>query len=190
MKEVIQQHGFAVSIALMIIILVIAAYGYFYIRIQKKNDKLLDHRGIIEMWPSLVSTLGVLGTFAGITMGLYYFDTNDLTNSIPLLLSGLKTAFFTSLAGMAGSLVLSGQVNKLFDEKTGGVSDSAEAAGIVVKALETLKTQTEKQAQSQTLFYNSCLNDLLIHCLLLVRELQENEAQSEEDGKQSNGDVD
>ena len=155
MREIIQQHGFAVSITLMIIILIIAAYGYFYIRIQKKNDKLLDHRGIIEMWPSLVSTLGVLGTFAGITMGLYYFDTSDLTNSIPLLLSGLKTAFFTSLAGMAGALVLSGQVNKLFDEKTGGVSDSAEAAGIVVKALETLKSQTEKQAQSQTLFYNS-----------------------------------
>ena len=147
MKELIQQHGFAVSIALMIIILVIAAYGYFYIKSQKKNDKLLDHRGIIEMWPSLVSTLGVLGTFAGITMGLYYFDTNDLTNSIPLLLSGLKTAFFTSLAGMAGSLVLSGQVNKLFDEKTGGVSDSAEAAGIVVKALETLNNKYKNKKQ-------------------------------------------
>ena len=56
---------------------------------------------------------------------------------------------------MIGSLVLSSQVNKLFDEKTGGVSDSAEAAGIVVKALESLKEQTEKQTQSQTLFYNS-----------------------------------
>lgn len=155
MKDLIQNHGFEVSMAMMMFIVICAIMGFFYIRNQKQKDKLLDHRGFIEMIPSLISTLGVLGTFAGITMGLYYFDTNDLTNSIPLLLSGLKTAFFTSLAGMLGSLVLSGQVNRLFDEKTGGVSDSEEAAGIVVKALQSLQTQTEKQNQSQTLFYNA-----------------------------------
>ena len=155
MKEIIQNHGIEVSMTMMTVIVLCAIIGYVYIRIQKQKDKLLDHKGVIEMIPSLISTLGVLGTFAGITMGLYYFDTNDLTHSIPLLLSGLKTAFFTSLAGMVGSLILSGQVNKLFDEKTGGVSDSAEAAGIVVKALQSLQTQTEKQNQSQTLFYNS-----------------------------------
>lgn len=140
---------------MMSFIIICAIIGYVYIRSKKKNDKLLDHRGFVEMIPSLISTLGVLGTFAGITMGLYYFDTNNLTTSIPLLLSGLKTAFFTSLAGMIGSLILSGQVNRLIDEKTGGVSDSEEAAGIVVKALQSLQSQTEKQAQSQTLFYNA-----------------------------------
>ena len=155
MKDLIQKHGFEVSMAMMLFIIVCAVIGYLYIRSQKEKDKLLDHRGIIEMIPSFISTLGVLGTFAGITMGLYYFDTNDLTHSIPLLLNGLKTAFFTSLAGMVGSLILSGQVNKLFDEKTGGISDSAEAAGIIVKAVDRLKEQTEQQLQSQTLFYNA-----------------------------------
>lgn len=155
MKDLIQNHGFEVSMSMMMFIVLCAVIGYLYIISQKRKDKLLDHKGFIEMIPSLISTLGVLGTFAGITMGLYYFDTNDLTYSIPLLLSGLKTAFFTSLAGMLGSLVLSGQVNRLFDKKTGGVSDSEEAAGIVVKALQALQTQTEKQFQSQTLFYKS-----------------------------------
>ena len=155
MRDVIQNHGFAVSMAMMAIVVLFAAIGYVYIRRQKQRDRLLDHRGIIETIPSFVSTLGVLGTFVGITMGLYYFDTSNLTTSIPLLLSGLKTAFFTSLAGMVGSLILSGQVNKLFDEKTGGVSDSAEAAGIIVKALDSLKEQSERQSQSQTLFYNA-----------------------------------
>lgn len=140
---------------MMFFIIVCAAIGFAYIQRQKRNDNLMNHRGVIEMIPSFISTLGVLGTFAGITMGLYYFDTANLTTSIPLLLSGLKTAFFTSLAGMVGSLFLSGQVNKLFDEKTGGVSDSAEAAGIIVKALDTLKGQAESQAHSQTLFYNT-----------------------------------
>lgn len=155
MKELIQNHGFEVSMVMMLFIVVCAIVGFIYILIQKRNDNLLNHRGVIEMIPSLISTLGVLGTFAGITMGLYYFDTGNLTASIPLLLSGLKTAFFTSLAGMVGSLFLSAQVNKLFDEKTGGVSDSAEAAGIIVKALDTIKGQAEAQSQTQTLFYNA-----------------------------------
>ncbi len=155
MKELIQNHGLEVSLAMVFFIVICAVSGYSYIRFQKRKDKVLDHRGFIEMIPSLVSTLGVLGTFAGITMGLYYFDTGNLTSSIPLLLSGLKTACFTSLAGMVGSLILSGQVNRLFDEKTGGVSDSEEAAGIVVKALQSIQTQSENQAHSQTLFYNA-----------------------------------
>lgn len=155
MKELIQNHGFEISMAMMMFIVVCAIISFFYIRNQKQKDTLLDHRGFIEIIPSLISTLGVLGTFVGITLGFYYFDTNDLTNSIPLLLNGLKTAFFTSLAGMIGSLVLSGQVNRLFDEKTGGVSDSEEAAGIVVKALQSLQSQTENHYKSQTLFYNA-----------------------------------
>ena len=149
-----------VSITMVAVIVAFAIAGYLYIRKKKSNDELLDHRGIIEMIPSLISTLGVLGTFAGITIGLYYFDTNNLPVSIPLLLSGLKTAFFTSLAGMVGSLILSGQVNRLYDEKTGGVSDSAEAAGIIVRALQGLQAQSERQAQSQVLFYNDVFQQM------------------------------
>ena len=155
MKELIQNNGLEVSLVLVAIIVLFAVIGFIYIRRQKSNDTLLEHRGVIEMIPSLISTLGVLGTFAGITLGLYYFNTNDLTTSIPLLLNGLKTAFFTSLAGMVGSLFLSAQVNKLYDDKTSGVSDSAEAAGIVVKALNAMQEHMQKQAQSQTLFYKS-----------------------------------
>lgn len=155
LKNIIQVHGTAVSALLVAIIIVIAIWGYYYINKQQRNDKLLDHRGFIEQIPSLVSTLGVLGTFAGITLGLIFFDTSNLTNSIPLLLDGLKTAFFTSLTGMIGSLVLSSKVNKLYDEKTGGVSDSAEAAGIVVKALQTFQEQSQNQSNVQANFYNS-----------------------------------
>lgn len=137
-KDIIQNHGTEVSILLVLIIVAFAAWGYYYIDKKQKSNELLQHRGIIEMIPSLVSTLGVLGTFLGITLGLLFFDTSDLTSSIPLLLDGLKTAFFTSLTGMIGSLILSSKVNKLFDEKTGGISDSAEAAGIVVNAVQAL----------------------------------------------------
>ena len=165
-RNIIQNHGTEVSILLVLIIVGIAAWGYWYILKQEKNDKLIDHRGFIEMIPSLVSTAGVLGTFLGITLGLIFFDTKDLTHSIPLLLDGLKTAFFTSLTGMIGSLFLSSKVNKLYDEKTGGVSDSAEAAGIVVKALKTFQEQSQNQSNVQVNFYNSVQ--------MLVKSLSDN----------------
>lgn len=155
MRELIQEHGTIVSMTLVFVIVAFAVWGYVFIKRQQENDKLLDHRGFIEMIPSLVSTLGVLGTFAGITLGLLFFDTKDLTQSIPLLLDGLKTAFFTSLAGMIGSMILSSKVNKLYDQKTGGISDSTEAAGLVVKAVQVLQEHTESQAKTQTLFYNT-----------------------------------
>ena len=155
MKEIIQNYGLEFSLSLMALIILCTFVLYIYIGQKKKEENLLEHRGVIEMFPSLVSTLGVLGTFLGITLGLYYFDTSNLSSSIPLLLNGLKTAFFTSLAGMVGSMFLSAKVNRLFDKETGGISDSAEAAGIVVKALETIKEQSGKQSQTQTLFYNA-----------------------------------
>ena len=56
--------------------------------------------------PTLLTTLGIFGTFLGIVMGLMEFDQHNIEGSIPLLLAGLKTAFCTSLMGMLASLIL------------------------------------------------------------------------------------
>ncbi|MGQ9659034.1 MAG: hypothetical protein ACUVT0_02850 [Thermochromatium sp.] len=50
--------------------------------------------------PTLLTTLGILGTFLGIAIGLLDFDTNRIEYSIPLLLAGLKLAFITSIVGI------------------------------------------------------------------------------------------
>ncbi|HRY18564.1 MAG TPA: MotA/TolQ/ExbB proton channel family protein [Candidatus Competibacteraceae bacterium] len=55
--------------------------------------------------PTLLTSLGILGTFVGIVVGLMHFKPDDIDASIPALLEGLKTAFITSLAGM-GSAIL------------------------------------------------------------------------------------
>jgi len=52
-------------------------------------------------------SMGVLGTFVGIFIGLQAFDPNDITNSVNDILVGLKTAFFTSIVGMSLSTILS-----------------------------------------------------------------------------------
>lgn len=113
----------------------------------KKSDKLLEHRRIIEYFPTFVSTLGVLGTFFGITMGLIAFDSGDLDKSIPGLLDGLKTAFFTSLAGMIGSMVLSAIIGHKQDEKDGGVSDINQAAGTICQAVQQMSELTKTTIQ-------------------------------------------
>ena len=111
------------------VIIFVTAWAFLDIRSSRQNEKLQEKRRWIEQIPSLVSTLGVLGTFLGITIGLMNFNPNVLDESIPLLLEGLKTAFFTSLAGMIGSLILSKYVSSVYDDNDKGMSDINIAAG-------------------------------------------------------------
>jgi ABC-type transporter Mla subunit MlaD len=54
--------------------------------------------------PNIVASLGVLGTFGGITYALFKFNANDMDTSVVDLLTGMKTAFFTSVIGMFSSI--------------------------------------------------------------------------------------
>ncbi len=64
------------------------------------------HGQFLEHAPAVLVSLGILGTFIGIVIGLLDFNAQDIKNSIEGLLDGLKTAFITSLVGMSLSLVL------------------------------------------------------------------------------------
>ena len=58
---------------------------------------------------SILTVIGVLGTFAGIAWGLWNFKTGNtdaINASVKQLLHGLKFAFFTSIAGIAGSIAI------------------------------------------------------------------------------------
>lgn len=147
-----------------VVLAFIWALAYFFVK--KRNDELIQKRRWIEGLPTLMSSLGVLGTFAGITMGLINFDPQDLDASIPLLLSGLKTAFFTSLTGMIGSIILSKLVSSGFDQKDSGVSDINQAAGLITQSiskmekssdqkLDEMSKRLEKFTDSQDNFMNS-----------------------------------
>ena len=60
----------------------------------------------INTLASIVTVIGVLGTFLGIAIGLHQFDAEALKDSVPKLLVGLKIAFWTSILGIAGSVLL------------------------------------------------------------------------------------
>ena len=127
-----------VTWACVAVIVIAAIMSGIYIHSQSSKGNLIAKRRWIQQLPSLISTLGVLGTFFGITIGLIFFDTSDLDKSIPLLLEGLKTAFFTSLAGMIGSLLLSRQVSTLYDNEDKGVSDVNQAASLITESVRKM----------------------------------------------------
>ena len=148
--------------------IILVAFIVCFVLVQKikNSDKLVENRRVVEYFPTFISTLGVLGTFFGITMGLMAFDTTDLDKSIPDLLDGLKTAFFTSLAGMIGSMILSAFIGRKQDEKEGGISDINQAAGTICQAvkqmsdlnkstIEKLASQMEEQEKDRKAFYST-----------------------------------
>lgn len=60
-----------------------------------------------KLVPALLTSIGITGTFVGITIGLSQFsmagDSKVLLASAAELLEGMKTAFYTSLAGLSTS---------------------------------------------------------------------------------------
>jgi len=82
--------------------IVIIGVTFFVAIIAKLGNKL---HGFTQYVPTLLTSLGILGTFCGIVAGLLGFDANDIDNSIGSLLDGMKTAFTTSLVGMSSSII-------------------------------------------------------------------------------------
>lgn len=66
----------------------------------------IDHTRGKDLKSQIVS-VGVLGTFVGIFIGIQAFNPDDILNSVNDILVGLKTAFFTSIVGMSVSTILS-----------------------------------------------------------------------------------
>ena len=112
------------------------------------EERLLEQHLNLRFWNSvsaLLVGLGILGTFVGLVWGLIPFSGIDFTqteqiqNAIRELLSGVSTAFVTSVWGMLASLLFNGL------EKW-GIGRVSRAIADLQRALDlpfTLKTQAE-----------------------------------------------
>ena len=76
------------------------------------NDDTVTHgpgnAGLAELIPNLLTSLGILGTVMGLSRGLSslnFADSAQLISGIPDLLSGMRFAFGTSVAGISCSLI-------------------------------------------------------------------------------------
>ncbi|MDE2890166.1 MAG: MotA/TolQ/ExbB proton channel family protein [Gemmatimonadota bacterium] len=89
--------------------------------------------------PALLASLGILGTFVGIVVGLLDFNPQQLDKSIEGLLEGLKTAFVSSIAGIAAGLFFRIATTFLLAKSP----DEAEAEIGPEEILEILKEQKD-----------------------------------------------
>jgi hypothetical protein len=64
------------------------------------GERLWSKLVICSLCTHRLTSLGILGTFLGIFIGLADFDVANIDASVPSLLDGLKIAFATSIAGM------------------------------------------------------------------------------------------
>lgn len=87
-------------------------YSLSVVIFPKQLSKITNYY-LIESIPSMFITLGLLGTFLGITYGLINFNTDPdyIKDSIKELLDGLKTAFYTSIFGIISSLIFKTLIN-------------------------------------------------------------------------------
>lgn len=83
-------------------------------------------REFVDQCPGFLTSLGILGTFVGIIIGLYGFTLTDIDRSIADLMAGLKTAFITSVIGLALSLLL-----RVFTRMVRLPSDPVEGAATI-----------------------------------------------------------
>ncbi len=68
------------------------------------------HRRLVEMVPDILTSLGILGTFMGLVLGLRGFNPASyeaMSSSVEGLIDGIKVAFVTSIYGLSLSLAYS-----------------------------------------------------------------------------------
>ena len=88
----------------LIFSLVCLGYVIKEIRSAKQNAA----NGMLGNQAQNVISVGVLFTFIGIAISLYNFDANTekMIESLNAFIEGMKTAFYTSIIGMAAALVI------------------------------------------------------------------------------------
>lgn len=75
------------------------------------NKDIIDiaiRKNVLNLIPGIMTGLGILGTFLGLSIGLQHFNTgsaSEISDSIAPLMNGIKVAFHTSIYGMVFSLV-------------------------------------------------------------------------------------
>jgi hypothetical protein len=103
---------------------------------------------LARVTPSALVSLGVLGTFAGIFLGLVDFDVTNIDQSVTKLLEGMKFAFITSIVGMTLGIVF-----KLLQAATPAASDAqAEdvTGGDLLRALHEVRDVVRAGNESST----------------------------------------
>ncbi len=121
-------------------------------KLKKSNSPTAVNPYLYESIPTVFTTLGVFGTFVGIFIGLQSFDVQNINESIPTLLEGLKTAFLTSIVGIVLSFIFGRWSQKILHivEKESSTSANNELGALqeIIRVLQESKKEADKNAQT------------------------------------------
>ena len=105
------------AITIIGLMFIVAIFG-----VSKKQGMLAQ---VASIAPNILTSLGIFFTFVGILISLSNFDVNDINNSIPRLLDGLKLAFLSSVVGLGSSVAYRFiQAGSSRDESAGDIGAS------------------------------------------------------------------
>ena len=106
---------------------------------------------------SILTVIGVFGTFLGIFVGLLVFDITNIEQSIPGLLEGLQLAFLTSLVGIGSAILLKGVVAPLFQVFQKGKNPIELERDKFIHALKGIETSGEINLRAQLVTLNKTI---------------------------------
>lgn len=122
------------------------------------NDRTLLENlpsDLFRAMPGIFTGLGLLGTFAGITVGISGIDLGNvetMESGIEVLLSGTKTAFLTSVVGLILALgynLLDNWIYRPYTKKLATLIDQLNTL-FPSKSLEEFLSNQAEQAEEQT----------------------------------------
>lgn len=133
------------------------------------NEKLLSqaaNSSFNDLVGGMMTGLGILGTFVGLTFGLGNFqlgstttsDPNAMMSSINALMEGIKVAFLTSIFGMVFSLIFNWGYRGILSNSAASLSDFLDAYYDIVsprpenEAYTRLINSQEEQKKSMAQF--------------------------------------
>ncbi|MBT2644633.1 MotA/TolQ/ExbB proton channel family protein [Bacillus sp. ISL-41] len=76
----------------------------YFADFQLENTNIVKNLKLIQTYASITILIGVLGTFVGLVYSLAGIEAGLKDNSIMNILSGVNTAFYTSIAGILYSI--------------------------------------------------------------------------------------
>jgi len=145
-----------IEISPYVLLVIWVGFSVFYLFKASKTPKNINPY-IFDSIPQVFPTIGILGTFIGIAYGLFNFDVANMTESIPELLNGLKTAFIASIFGIIGLLIfskLTAIVQRSNDKGDANQSDE-------LAALNALINLTKKSGEENVLNFKTLNNSLV-----------------------------
>lgn len=144
------------QIVLIFVIIQFLVFG----RAWRNLSKQVSWHIYTNAWASILTVIGIFGTFLGIFIGLLAFDIGNIERSIPGLLGGLKLAFLTSLVGILSAIILKWkglrQTQKRIDPSQEAIKDLAAQLG---DTLTNVQTSGEINLLAQMVTLNTAIRE-------------------------------